>query len=181
MKPINWVRLCGLAMIVGGLTSFPFLLGAGFLGLYLQFRDQLGRIERVALLVGAGYQFVFAGIVFIVIPLLFPSGDLSGLSWFEAFSLFSAVLPFICLFIFGLRVYRQRLMEAWSFLPASVGLIWSLFILAGLPVGVTSWQESGGVVNYLGVFAAVYTFMGLVVMGVWMVRGEGEEINESEA
>ena len=175
MKAINWVRLCGLAMIVGGLTSFPFLLGAGFLGLYLQFREQLGRVARTALRVGAAYQFVYAVIVFLVIPLALPSGDLGRLSWFDDFSLFSAVLPFVCLIVFGLRVYRARLMEAWSFLPASVGLVWSLFILSGLPVGITSWQNTGSVLNYLAVFAAVYTFMGLVVMGVWMVRGEGGE------
>ena len=174
MKSINWIRLCGLALIVGGLTSFPFLLGAGFLGLYLQFREQLGRASHAALLVGASYQFVYAGIVFLVIPLAFPSGDLAALPWFDEFSLFSAVLPFLCLFVFGLQVYRERLMEAWSFLPGSVGLVWSLFVLSGLPVGITSWQNSGSVLNYLAVFAAVYTFMGLVVMGVWLVRGEGE-------
>lgn len=105
-----------------GVAEMPFLLASllltlGLLGLYARYGAQVGRLAKLALMIG-----VLGGVASALSNLLWNSGAENG----RALMKFSLAVMFTGLFVFGLAALRERPMPRWNGLPALAGFWWPL-------------------------------------------------------
>jgi len=152
-------------------TALPLLLSNGFFALRAKYRESMGSLGNIALILGGSLSLVS----FIA---LLATAALTSNDAVCVFFIFGPMVAMIAMMLFGIDALRERYLPRWGSFPFIAGLIPVLAFIAQIAAENSSPQITSGtgnptLIDQLLEYAPLIFGVGVFLIG-YMLQGEGK-------